>query len=342
MKFSEQRNSSVSKRAIGTLLSLSALSAVHGASLVPNYLDGANEGFNDATLGAQRQAAFEYALGLWSNVLVDSYVGETVVVDAQFDGLGGTPTSATLGFASPQNSTFVSPANNPTFNPNVFFAGALGNHLEGSDQSGTGTGNNEIEATFNSDVDGAVVLGSTTFYYGTDDNAPSGTTDFVSTALHEIGHGLGWSGSLDVDSTNGNVDGSYLNSSFITSYDHFVQRTSDGSALEGLSEADRFSAATGDNISWSGALGIAANSGIAPDLFAPNPGQPGSSYSHLDEGDFPTELMSPQATPGTGHTLSPLTLAILEDQGWTIVAVPEPGSALLLSLAGLFLARRRR
>ncbi|MDB4525640.1 PEP-CTERM sorting domain-containing protein [Akkermansiaceae bacterium] len=339
MKFSEQRNSSVSRRAMGALLSLSALSAVHGASLVPNYLDGANEGFNDATLGAQRQAAFEYALGLWSNVLGESYGGETVVVDTQFNPLGGSPTSATLGFAGPLGSGFVSnPANNPTGNNNVFFPGALRNHLNQTDS----VDGSEITSTFNSDVDGAVVLGSTTFYYGTDDNAPSGTTDFVSTALHEIGHGLGWTGTLDVDTTNGTTDGSYINGTLFNSYDFYVQRTSDGVALHTLGDADRFSAATGDNISWSGALGVAANSGTAPDLFAPTPSEPGSSYSHLDEGDFPTELMSPQATPGTGHTLSPLTLAILEDQGWTITAVPEPGSALLLSLAGLFLARRRR
>ena len=67
-------------------LTLVTFSGVQAATLVPNYsLDGANEGFNDPTLGAQRKAAFEYALGLWSAVLGDAYTGETIVVDAQFN-----------------------------------------------------------------------------------------------------------------------------------------------------------------------------------------------------------------------------------------------------------------
>jgi hypothetical protein len=333
MKFLEHPPISPSKKAAGLFLVIAALSGTHAATLSPNYLDAAGEGFNDPTLGADRKAAFEYALGLWSSVLVDSYVGETVVVDVEFNPLGGTPTSATLGSAGPVNIGNVSSSNNPTGDNNVFFATGLRNHLQGTDVQGAGV--SEISARFNSDVDGEVVLGSTTFYYGTDDNAPALTTDFVSTALHEIGHGLGWSGTASTG------DGSYLNGAVITSYDYFVQRTSDGVALRTLSDANRLAAITNDNISWSGALGLAANGGTAPDLFAPNPGQPGSSYSHLDEGDFPTELMSPTATAGTGHTLSPLTIAILRDQGWTI-NVPEPGSLVLVALGGLFLGRRRR
>lgn len=304
------------------------------AMLIPAYGDGTGEGFNDPTLGAQRRNAFEYALGLWSDVLGEAYSGETIEVDAVFDPLGGTPTSATLGFAGPLGSNFVT--GNP-LGPNVFYPGALRNHLSGSDVV-TGS---EITATFNSDVDGNVVLGTTTFYYGTDDNAPAGTTDFVSTAIHEIGHGLGWTGTLNLNSASGGF-GDYLNGALINSFDFFVQRTSDGAPLSGLSTSDRLAATQGDDISWSGPLGIAANGGTEPDLFAPNPAQSGSSYAHLDEGDFPTELMSPQATPGTGHALSPLTLSILQDQGWTLTPIPEPSSALLAAIGLLLLGRRHR
>lgn len=301
----------------------------NGATLVPLYSDGSGEGFNDPSLGADRRNAFEFALSLWSVVLNDAYVGETIEVETTFDPLGGSPTSATLGSAGPNGSGFV--LGNP-LGPNVFYPGALRNHLSGSDV----VAGAEISATFNSDVDGNVVLGTTTFYYGIDDNAPANTTDFVSTALHEIGHGLGWSGTLDTD------DGTYLNGVLINSYDFFVQRTSDTMPLENLSAADRLTAATNDDISWSGPDGIAANGGTAPDLFGPNPAAPGSTYSHLDEGDFPTELMSPQATPGTGHSISPLTAAILSDQGWSITEVPEPSGLLLLATGLLFCGRRRR
>ena len=74
------------------------------AQLIADYSgDGVNEGFNDPTLGASRKAAFEYALGLWSAVLGDAYVGEQVVVDAVFNPLGGTGTLATLGSAGPKS-----------------------------------------------------------------------------------------------------------------------------------------------------------------------------------------------------------------------------------------------
>ena len=209
----------LSTSCIVTILT-SALS--NGATLLPVYNDGSGEGFNDPTLGADRKSAFEFALSLWSNVLVDSYIGEVIEVEVQFDPLGGSASSATLAQAGPRGSGSVS---GDPLGSNVFYPGALRNHLSGSDQVQPTVENvsgAEISATFNSDVDGSVVLGSTTFYYGIDDNAPSNTTDFVSTALHEIGHGLGWSGSLKT------VDGEYLNQDpeRINSFDFFVQRTS--------------------------------------------------------------------------------------------------------------------
>jgi len=35
-------------------------------ALVANYTDGSNEGFKDPTLGADRRAAFEFAVSAWS------------------------------------------------------------------------------------------------------------------------------------------------------------------------------------------------------------------------------------------------------------------------------------
>jgi len=329
-----------------TRLTALALAASIGwggaAALAPNYLDGAGEGFNDPTLGADRKNAFEYALGLWASVLGEAYSGETVVVDAQFDPLGGGATSAVLGFGGPLGSGFALPGTSP-LPGNVFYSGALRNHISGSDQ----VAGSEARSTFNSDVDGAA-LGSTVWYYGIDNMAPPGTLDFVTTALHEIGHGLGWSGTLDVSETLPDTSpnpgyGDYLNGALINSFDHFVERTPDGAALSSLSTADRIAAVTGDDISWGGALGTAANGGTEPDFYSPNPTEPGSSYAHLDEGDFPLELMSPFETAGTGHGLpvDGLSLAILADQGWTIV--PEPSSALLLfGTFGLIALRRRR
>ena len=38
---------------------------------------------------------------------------------------------------------------------------------------------------------------------------------------------------------------------------------------------------------FTGPQATAANGGIAPRLYAPNPWEPGSSYSHLDDDTFP-------------------------------------------------------
>lgn len=315
------------------ILLLAALPhAQAGIAFQANYLDGANEGFNDtsvyggSTLGAVRRNAFEFAMNIWGSALAPSYAGETITIDASFDGLGGTSTSATLAQAR------VSHENLNTSNP-LIYAAALANHLVGYDYSGTSE--NEGTITFNSDIDGSTVLGTKTWYYGTDNNAGANQIDFVSTALHEIGHTLGFAGRMQ-------NDGSYKDFLF-NQYDFFVVRTSDNALLWSLSQADRYDAIIGDNISWSGAQAIAANGGVLPKLYAPSTWESGSSYSHLDETTFALELMSPLYTDGTTHEISALTMGMMVDMGWTS-AVPEPGTLAVWSVLAITtsLVRRRR
>src|SRR5690606_8119643 len=51
-------------------------------------------------------------------------------------------------------------------------------------------GGADIMATFNRELD--------RWYFGLDGNPPSGQYDFVTVVLHELGHGLGFTGSFDV------------------------------------------------------------------------------------------------------------------------------------------------
>src|SRR5260370_1045993 len=56
--------------------------------------------------------------------------------------------------------------------------------------------NADIASDFNLDVGNGTCLGTTTWYYGLDDN--HGTNiDIVTIALHEFAHGLGFSGTFD-------------------------------------------------------------------------------------------------------------------------------------------------
>ena len=284
-------------------------------TLVPHYMDSAGEGFNDPVLGAARRAAYQYAMGIWSQYLVASYPGETITIDATMDPLGGTANSAVLGMTGPKNLWI----NFGGGQANTFYADALANHLHGSDLSS----DSEMVAQFNTDVDNSTVLGSENWYYGTDGN--SGTNvDFVSVVLHEMGHGLNF---LDTINTNGSwADGSHPGV-----YDKFLQTGSTGgTALTAMTNAQRAAAIIGNNLYWNGANGIAGDSGIRPKLFAPNPYQSGSSVAHTDETIYRNDLMSPVYS-GPDHTPSAMDLGMFADMGWTLssgaASVAAPASA---------------
>ena len=170
---------SYTRRFAGTGVAICLLVAlaprVHaGISIQANYTDAAGVGFNDATDGALRQSAFEYALDIWGNALGPSYLGETITIDAKFDSLS----AGTLANAAATSNW------NLNTSTALVYASALANHIVGYDLDAS---ESEGYATFN---------GNENWYYGTDNAAPGGEYDFVAIALREIGHALGFAGSL--------------------------------------------------------------------------------------------------------------------------------------------------
>lgn len=312
-----------------------------GISIQANYTDAAGVGFNHATDGAQRQSAFEYALDIWGNALGPSYLGETITIDAKFDSLS----AGTLANAAATSNWNLNDSNK------LVYASALANHIVGYDLDAS---ESEGYATFN---------GNENWYYGTDNAAPGGEYDFVAIALREIGHALGFAGSLYYNASDtGDPDNGQYNADVISrltngnddsgaerynQYDFYVGRLNgDGSytQLVDLTAAERITAATGGNLYWGGADAFAANGGAYPKLYAPLTWQQGSSYSHLDETTFALELMSPTYTTGTPHALSDLTIAMMVDMGWDAAPVPEPGTLAVWSVlaVGVSFSRRRR
>lgn len=308
-----------------------ALGPTSASAILFDFVNGDNagEGFNDPTFGVARQSAFQYALNIWGNLLAPSYAGETIQVYAQFSSLGGTESSATLGQAAPNLW-----ANDGSYQ----YALGLANHYVGYDL-GSGPTQYEIAAEFNADVDDGTVLGSTNWYYGTDGNV-GGNIDFVSVVLHEIGHGLGL-----LSLIQGN--GSYFtigSNALPSTYDYFLASGPTGmSYLVDMTDAERAVALTSGNLYWAGDAAVAANGGTRPELYAPASFAQGSSVSHTDEGTFPNDLMSPFYS-GVDHTPSDIDLGMLADMGWSLYAVPEPSSMLLVGTVtiGGFVARRRR
>lgn len=302
--------------------------------------DGVGEGFNDPTLGADRLAAFDFALDIWSDLLQERFVGETINVSAEMNPLGGSATAAILGAAGTPliHRNFAGPA--APYMASTWYGSALGNHLNHGDLNG---GNPEIVAQFNSDVDGGVVLGANTWYYGTDASPPGGDIDFATVVLHEVGHGLNFFDLIDTPTGDPPIGGTGAFPGTPADpgiYDRFLMEGSPaGTAFTAMTDAERLLAVTSDDVYWLGANGIAGNGGTAPKIHAPMMFQPGSSISHLDEIMHGAQLMSPSYS-GPDHVPSSIEIGMLRDMGWSVV--PEPTSFLLITLGFLTLVSGNR
>lgn len=169
--------------------------AAHAATITIVNVDGVGEGFNDpaprapiggnpgVTLGAQRLNVFQHAAGIWGAILPSNV---TIQVRAQFNAQTCGATSAVLGSAGPR-SAHANFANAPV--ADTWYHQALANRLADADLSGL----EDINATFNSNLDDSpTCLGGVGWYYGFDGNEGA-AVDLLPVVLHELGHGLGFS-----------------------------------------------------------------------------------------------------------------------------------------------------
>lgn len=187
--------------------------------------------------------------------------------------------------------------------PTIWYPSAMANAIAGKDLDPE---NPEIKININSAMASA-------FYLGTDGNCPLNQYDLESIIIHEMTHGLGFLSNDSYDSYFG-----YGTIDQPTPFDAFAQ-TPDGSRLMDLpSPSIVLGNALINTLVWSGVNGIAANNGVPPLLFTPNPYQPGSSVSHLDEATFqgsgPNALMTPSWPAGAVfREPGDLALAMLKD-----------------------------
>lgn len=256
----------------------------------------------------EQRASFQHAVDIWSRILVSDV---PIHVDATLSRLE----PGVLGAAGPGNA-FRTTGADPSY-----FAVALANSIVGRDLDPERP---DIVAEF-SDDPGLV-------YFGTDGRPPTGTFDFPTIVLHEIGHGIGFFGGLEVVNDRGTYDpGSAEPTPFI--YDRFtVQET--GTSFRPLLDYPRDSvelaaALQSNAVFWDGDNGVAAAGGALPRLYAPPRWEPGSSYSHLDEVSYPPGTTNALMTPFAARQEvlrdpGPISLGILEDQGWRLSQASDP------------------
>ena len=168
---------------------------------------GGNTG---TTLGQQRKNALTYAT---QQLVQQLQTPAQIVLHACGAHLGGDENSAILAHAGPLSYFFDEPAFPVPSLPKKYtwYPAAAVVRLNGTSLCGFAGGacddlnNQEIEATFNSDIGKSTVIGGENFYLGFTPDPNPGSLDFITIAMHEITHGLGFFGLANLDSSAGPI-----------------------------------------------------------------------------------------------------------------------------------------
>ncbi len=273
----------------------------------------------DTTWPSEVFEAFEYAMDIWS-VHLSSNV--PIRIDAVWTELEGN----TLGSAGPTRIV-----RDPDIGmANTWYTlaqlSAMANRVIRDEIDGV---DHDIQININCNF--------SAWYFGTDANTPAGRIDFVSVVLHEIGHGIGFIGSivvptdddLEVVDESGSVG---LGSPPIPLiYDRFAI---DGNLNSILNTAVYpnpsnaiFDAVTGGRggLFFDGEDALFTLAEFPAEtamLYTPEEYAPGSSYSHVDQEKFsntPNALMRPRIDRAFAiHSPGPLFCGMLSDMGWPL------------------------
>ena len=181
-------------------------------------------------------------------------------------------------------------------------------------------------------------LGDAKFYLGFDHNPALGDADLLNVVLHELAHGLGFTGGIKQDGT------SLLGSGKFTIFAQFVYSESLGKFWPAMTDAERqASLISATDLVWNGAavngktglLTDGLSSGVHLKMYAPNPYSGSSSGSHWDlsaqwnpTGSALRSLLMEPFNTANPQGLTDFTGCVLRDLGWQGTrCVDVPGAA---------------
>lgn len=244
---------------------------------------------------AQAKTAFEYAVSIWES-LISSPV--TINVTAVWTNLS----SGTLGAAGPSfwTSNFKGV---PKFN--IYYPGPIAEKLAKADLNGTNEP--DIVAQFNSSIN---------WYFQTNGTPGPSEYDFVTVVLHELGHGLGFTSTFDVDFGIGRYG--EFTGGIPFPYDLFIENN----LLENLYQNfDSPSNELATQLTNNNVFINTPSSTIKSRLYAPIPFNDGSSIAHLSPTANPqgtaNSLMRPFINVNeVNHDPGPVVNTIFKDLGW--------------------------
>jgi hypothetical protein len=256
----------------------------NGAEIIVDYI-----GFN-----TDQRAAFQRAVDIWAGLLESDVPIRIQVV------LSSSMASGTLASAGP-SSVFRNFDNFQKIN--AWYGTPLAEKITGEQLNDPDEA--DIFMQFNATIN---------FYTGLDLNPGSGQYDFVTIALHEIAHGLGFTSFTNVE----DFVGSYSFGA-PTSYDRSLENGSgenihDVYSSTGTSFGDQL---TGRDLFF---RSFSFEGGTLPVIYAPTEYNGGSSISHLDEDTYSSgttnSLMTPQVGAAEAIHNPGIALKMLEDIGW--------------------------
>jgi hypothetical protein len=259
----------------------------------------------------------------YTSIFSDStYAGQTWNVSLNYKVLsGGIAEGGPVGGYTLGSSLAAQPgALTSRIRNDVYYASTLANYLSQNAAFVSGT---NIEVSFDS---------NTSWDYSTNSKA-SDKESLYATAIHEIGHGLGFF------SNDRPADGTFGGKPVV--FDGFLSLGAGGTNLIGMSSENLQAAFISNNVYWTGTNGNTAH-GSAVKIYSPSPYEDGSSMSHLDFSVDPalSLMMYPSDAPGLplAYSYSATELGMWKDMGYTVV--PEPAGLVLVLFAGGFLLVR--
>lgn len=250
--------------------------------------------------------AFQYAVSIWEDLI---YSPITIYIEARWESLDGN----VLAISKP--SQFYQNFDGALV-PDVYYPIALTEKLSGKEITGADTP--DIICSLNKNI---------AWYFGTDGNTPGTKYDLATAVLHEITHGLGFSGFFKVE----NGTGFFNNSANLPSiYDYYIfnydnqqiadneifTRPSDELQTQLTSEKLRFHTSK-----------ESSNAETTPaNIYAPSTWKYGSSIYHLNQSDFLADekngLMTAYKYKGEAiHTPGDVTLNMLAEMGWKSISI---------------------
>ncbi len=248
-----------------------------------------------ATWTSTEKKAIEYAVKLWSQKITSSKIIKVRAIRVPYSSFS---TKTTVEYFH----DFVS---NYPIEPGKQYPQALANKLANSD--------------LNPNSDDIVIemplipYENKLWYYDTIGTPPINQYDFVTYALKAIGHGLGFVSTVRKEGASSIV---YKVNGYPSIYDYYAGLTNYNSPSTALTNYVQ-----SDQVFFTGGFAAAANNGLFPRLYSPNPFVNNKSVSCLSEWSFPAGNESALMTADisaqeVNHCISALIEGVLLDIGW--------------------------